>query len=62
MFTEAAELEKLGKVFEAMHLYRQATHIVPDIEFKMYESMKNQLIENGNGMQWNTFISYHQLA
>lgn len=47
MFLEAAELEKLGKVFEAMHLYRQATHIVPDIEFKIYESTKKQNVDNG---------------
>lgn len=45
---EAAELEKLGKVFEAMHLYRKATHIVPDIEFKIYELTKKQNADNAN--------------
>lgn len=49
MFLEATELEKLGKVFEAMYLYRQATHIVPDIEFKMYEASKAASADNGNG-------------
>lgn len=37
---QGAELEKLGKVFEAMRLYRNAIQIVPDIEFKIYESTK----------------------
>lgn len=35
-------MEKLGNVFEAMHLYRKAVQIVPDIEFKMYESATKQ--------------------
>lgn len=39
---EAAELEKLGKVFEAMSLYRRAVQIVPDIEFRIYDTLKNQ--------------------
>lgn len=34
------ELEKKGKVFEAMRMYRRAVHIDPDIEFKMYEKLK----------------------
>lgn len=50
LFTEATELEKLGKVFEAMHLYRQATHIVPDIEFKIYETLKTQASDNNNAI------------
>lgn len=43
LFEQAAELEKLGKVFEAMRLYRRAVQLVPDIEFKMYESTKKLL-------------------
>lgn len=35
-------MEKLGKVFEAMSLYRRAVQIVPDIEFRMYDSVKHQ--------------------
>lgn len=42
LFNEAVELEKLGKVFEAMNLYRKAVQIVPDIEFRTYDSFKNQ--------------------
>lgn len=40
---QASELEKLGKVFEAMHLYRRAVQIIPDIEFKIYEATSKQL-------------------
>lgn len=35
-------MEKIGKVFEAMRLYRRAIQIVPDIEFKMYDATKVQ--------------------
>lgn len=63
MFTEAVELEKMGKVFEAMSLYRRgnieifinklksskdqsftvtAVQIVPDIELRIYDSLKNE--------------------
>lgn len=34
------ELEKKGKVFEAMQMYRRAVHIDADIEFKMYDKLK----------------------
>lgn len=37
---QGVELEKTGKVFEAMRMYRRAVHIDPDIEFKMYEKLK----------------------
>lgn len=37
---QGVELEKKGKVFEAMRMYRSAVHIDPDIEFKMYEALK----------------------
>lgn len=37
---QGVELEKKGKVFEAMQMYRRAVHIDADIEFKMYEKMK----------------------
>lgn len=37
---QGVELEKAGKVFEAMRMYRRAVHIDPDIEFKMYEQLK----------------------
>lgn len=37
LFLEGSELERIGKVFEAMRLYRRAVQLVPDIEFKVYE-------------------------
>lgn len=40
MFTQAVELEKQGKVFEAMRMYRRAVHLDRDIEFKMYDKLK----------------------
>lgn len=42
---QASELEQMGKVFEAMHLYRRAIQIIPDIEFKIYEATSKQLKE-----------------
>lgn len=43
---QAVELEKKGKVFEAMQMYRRAVHIDADIEFKMYEKLKAS-VHNG---------------
>lgn len=40
LFMQGVELEKKGKVFEAMQMYRRAVHIDPDIEFKMYDKLK----------------------
>lgn len=40
LFTQAVELEKQGKVFEAMGMYRRAVHLDRDIEFKMYDKLK----------------------
>lgn len=37
---QGVELEKKGKVFEAMLMYRRAVHIDSDIEFKMYDKLK----------------------
>lgn len=34
------ELEKQGKVFDAMRMYRRAVHLDRDIEFKMYDKLK----------------------
>lgn len=45
---QAVELEKKGKVFEAMQMYRKAVHIDPDIEFKMYDKMKTIYIASSN--------------
>ncbi|EDS38277.1 F-box only protein 9 [Culex quinquefasciatus] len=37
LFLEGSEMERVGKVFEAMRLYRRAVQLVPDIEFRVYE-------------------------
>lgn len=39
-FLQGVELEKRGKVFEAIRLYRRSMQLVPDIEFKIYEATK----------------------
>lgn len=41
LFQQGIELERCGKAFEAMRLYRRAIQIVPDIELKMYELNSN---------------------
>lgn len=43
LFMQGVELEKTGKVFEAMRMYRRAVHIDPDIEFKMYDKLKSTM-------------------
>uniref|UniRef100_A0A182WI53 F-box domain-containing protein n=1 Tax=Anopheles minimus TaxID=112268 RepID=A0A182WI53_9DIPT len=44
LFQQGSDLERSGKVFEAMRLYRRATQLVPDIEFRVYDKkhMKQQ--------------------
>lgn len=44
-FTEGAELERLGKVFEAMHLYRRAVQLVPDIEQRIYDKTQQKQLK-----------------
>lgn len=44
-FKDGTQLEQLGKVFEAMHLYRRAVQLVPDIEQRMYDQTQKQLKE-----------------
>lgn len=45
LFIQGTEMERKGKVFEAMSFYRKAINLVPDIEFKIYETSKNQISE-----------------
>lgn len=47
MFMQGVELEKKGKVFEAMLMYRRAVHIDADIEFKMYDKLKTTIHKGG---------------
>lgn len=48
LFMQGCELERTGKVFEAMRLYRKAVQLVPDIEFKIYDITKQQDQAGGN--------------
>lgn len=45
LFIQGTEMERKGRVFEAMSLYRKAINLVPDIEFKIYETSKSQTSE-----------------
>lgn len=59
LFIQASELERMGKVFEAMHLYRRAVQIIPDIEFKIYESTskqsKEETAQKGSSTTYTTY-------
>lgn len=35
-------MERSGKVYEAIQFYRRAVQLVPDIEFRLEESIKNK--------------------
>uniref|UniRef100_A0A182PEW6 F-box domain-containing protein n=1 Tax=Anopheles epiroticus TaxID=199890 RepID=A0A182PEW6_9DIPT len=48
-FQQGSELERSGKVFEAMRLYRRATQLVPDIEFRVYEKKHVKPKTDGDG-------------
>lgn len=48
LFLQGTDLERKGKVFEAMRLYRKAVQLVPDIEFKIYDITKQQDPAGGN--------------
>lgn len=51
-------MEKKGKVFEAMQMYRRAVHIDSDIEFKMYEKLKTSISMANNTIETD-FKSKH---
>ncbi|XP_030370004.1 F-box only protein 9 [Scaptodrosophila lebanonensis] len=53
LYRTAVELERQGKVYDALPYYRKAMQIVPDIEFKFYERQK--LNHDANN-------KYHNLA
>lgn len=56
LFMQGVELEKRGKVFEAMQVYRRAVHIDPDIEFKMYDKLKTtiQIVNSATNVESDT--------
>lgn len=42
LFQQGVDLERKGRCFEAIRLYRRAIQLVPDIEFKMYTQNTQQ--------------------
>lgn len=42
LFLKGAELERTGKLYEAIQFYKRAVQLVPDIELKLYESSKTK--------------------
>lgn len=40
MFLKGVEMEKSGKLYEAIQFYRRAVQLVPDIEFKLHDASK----------------------
>ncbi|XP_075228192.1 F-box only protein 9 isoform X2 [Lycorma delicatula] len=54
LFMKGVENEQAGKLYEAIQFYRKAVQLVPDIEFKLYESSKQRppernILENNEG-------------
>lgn len=54
LFMQGVDLEKKGKVFEAMQMYRRAVHIDADIEFKMYDKLKTNIQTAKNSIESDT--------
>ncbi|XP_011495663.1 PREDICTED: F-box only protein 9 [Ceratosolen solmsi marchali] len=46
LFLQGIENEQSGRLYEAIQFYRRAVQLVPDIEFRLYESTKPKLREN----------------
>lgn len=42
LFLKGIDMERSGKVYEAIQFYRRAVQLVPDIEFRLDESIKNK--------------------
>ncbi|XP_039285494.1 F-box only protein 9 [Nilaparvata lugens] len=42
LFVKGAEYEQAGKLYEAIHFYKKAVQMVPDIEFRLYEETSKQ--------------------
>lgn len=43
LFLKGVQHEQEGKLYEAIQYYRRAVQLVPDIEFRIYESNKLKL-------------------
>ncbi|XP_016838278.1 F-box only protein 9 [Nasonia vitripennis] len=45
LFLQGIENEQSGKLYEAIQFYRRAVQLVPDVEFRLYESTKPKIRE-----------------
>lgn len=45
LFLQGIEHEQSGKLYEAIQFYRRAVQLVPDVEFRLYESTKPKIRE-----------------
>lgn len=58
LFLKGIDMERAGKLYEAIQFYRRAVQIVPDIEFKIDNSAKSKIRdmegfeESDNGMYY----------
>lgn len=60
LFVKGIEMERAGKLYEAIQFYRKAVQIVPDIEFKL-DNVKSKLRENEiNNFEFGMYIFYLQ--
>lgn len=62
LFIKGIEMEKEGKMYEAIQFYRRAVQIVPDIEFKVDITPKikpkEHLTDNADVGKWKHFVFY----
>ena len=42
-FQQGSEYEKSGRLYEAIQYYKKAEQLVPDIDFRFYESLKTNI-------------------
>lgn len=45
LFLKGVEHEENGKLYDAIHFYRKAVQLVPDIEFRLYDRNKPKSVE-----------------
>lgn len=41
LFMQGVENEQKGRLYEAIQFYRKAVQLVPDVEFKLFDSARN---------------------
>ncbi|XP_044728288.1 F-box only protein 9 isoform X2 [Chrysoperla carnea] len=62
LFLKAAELEKMGNMYEAIQHYKKSVQLIPDIEFRIYEKEKSkQKITKNDNKTDNTDVQTSNL-